>query len=208
MSSLLWTQRSITEEDQKSEIPVRERGEAVRWDMTETDKRTGPGAGREAAGEVGAGAGARAERTAGTPAGETGPEDPGSRAGRRMTGGRGARPSCRNSPGSRLTPGWPCRPPDNNHTRDIQLTRPRYHRQLPARPSLQDIRASIHLHLLDIPRARDIPSNMIETKIERKIGTIDVERRTGGSAGRKTAAMTERRRKSKDRSLRNNGRNC
>jgi len=177
--------------------------------MTETDRRTGPGAEREAAGEAGAGAGARAERTVDTPAGETGLEDPGSRAGRRMTGGRGARPSFRNSPESPLTPGWQSRPPDNKHTRDIQLTRPRSLHQLPGRPSLQDIQAS-NLELLYISkaRARDIPSNTIETKIERRIGTIDVERRTGDSGGRKTAAMMEIRRKSKDRSLRSNGRNC
>ena len=81
-----------------------------------------PGAARGAAGEVGAEAGAevRAERTAGTPAGETGLEEAGSRAGRRMTGGRGARPSSRNYPGSPLTPDWLFRPPDSKHIRFVR----------------------------------------------------------------------------------------
>ena len=96
-------------------------------------------------------------------------------------------PSFRNSPESPLTPGWQSRPPDNKHTRlvlllsearceldvcdisnvrDIQLTRPRSHHQLPGRPSLQDIQAS-NLELLYISkaRARAIPSNTIETKV-------------------------------------------
>ena len=66
----------------------------------------------------------RAERTAGTPPGETGPGEAGSRAGRRTTGGRGARPSYRNYPGSPLTPGWLCRPPDSKHTRLVIIVQP------------------------------------------------------------------------------------
>ena len=85
---------------------------------------------RGAAGEAGAGAGVRAERTAATPAGETGAGEPGVRPGPRMTGGRGATPSYRNSPESPLTPGWLSRPPDSNHTRLVlqqqQLSSPLY----------------------------------------------------------------------------------
>ena len=51
--------------------------------------------------------------------------------------------------------------------------------------------------LLVVSHPSDRLLQILQFKIETKIGTIDEERRTGGTRGRKTAAMTERGRKSK-----------
>ena len=85
-----------------------------------------------------------------------------------MTGGRGVRLSCRNSPGSPLIPGWLSRPPDSSHHtrgRATQLTRPRPRcpHQLQARHYLQGTRASIPR--LDITRPTHHSNSMRETKV-------------------------------------------